>query len=961
MKHIARVCLPFLLFLSLTLPLGAKQVWPQAVPLVENENMKFEGHGCTLSDGSYVLVWSDVKDLIFKIRSMRYSATHQELWAEPVVLAEEGRISEVKASSDGGFTLLTIGSIVRIQKYNASGHAQWDGLGFLLETYGSNYRVLSAEDEFGGLWVLSCEDAGILHCRYVTPDGTMTNTQGLSLSYGSFAMGLTPCTGGGAIVSYYTGQQNWLAKVSTDLVIDWQCTIPGINTQMGVILIPDTQTGFYVIGRNQGLRVWHYDYDGQSLWDEVLSLTEDSSSYSEVITQTLADGTMRVAGISNDYLRFRSFNASGDLTTELYSLEMPSTTWRSLGWYPYQGPNNPAFISLVRTYTGFNYEHCLIRVDDNGFIDTQPVLITIVQNANHTAPNPWYCIVNGELRCVYQRLFHDQAQIEVTSIDCNLNLTTQVLRGGPFGYISDISLAVSGQSILGAWLDFDDLSSYNNNYSLYRVRYQLYDSSGSELLPEAQVIPASGTYSKNRMLKSISLPGGDVILFWLDKNAQLKIMGQRISSSGYPLWEPEGRLIIKPPTSPALNNYTLTEFGGDVYVACTTGPQIRLQKLVAGHEPMWGEQGICIVDNSLAGGDLVLLKLQSDFLVYGIRTPSIIFGYGSLGALRFDQEGSALPGFGDYGMIIESVQSAVTIDYKSSNLSSEGMVLGVEYGYYHTNPYGDVSIVFRNRTFKLLGLDGQITTYDLGVYGASGSVIGSDTEGFYVRSRSFSTAALSKFNYTGDLLWSEALSLACDDDDCGNLGAWQFENDKWLGIGLVRAENSNTIPKYYSFTSSGDVELPSDCLLDDWGLANALSAQLLSNELYVGMAMNGSYSNVHTHLYMQKLNTIPVSNADPISVPTTLKMNNSYPNPFDHETRIPLQCEKSGMASLAVYNLRGQKVKELHNGRLEKGLHTVMWDGTDGQGRAVANGVYILRLKPANERAEVSRILKLRK
>lgn len=48
--------------------------------------------------------------------------------------------------------------------------------------------------------------------------------------------------------------------------------------------------------------------------------------------------------------------------------------------------------------------------------------------------------------------------------------------------------------------------------------------------------------------------------------------------------------------------------------------------------------------------------------------------------------------------------------------------------------------------------------------------------------------------------------------------------------------------------------------------------------------------------------------------------------------------------TLIVYNVLGQEVVRLVEGGRQPGRYTVTWDGRNGQGVAVASGVYLYRL-----------------
>jgi flagellar hook assembly protein FlgD len=48
---------------------------------------------------------------------------------------------------------------------------------------------------------------------------------------------------------------------------------------------------------------------------------------------------------------------------------------------------------------------------------------------------------------------------------------------------------------------------------------------------------------------------------------------------------------------------------------------------------------------------------------------------------------------------------------------------------------------------------------------------------------------------------------------------------------------------------------------------------------------------------------------------------------------------------LSIYNVNGQLIRRLVNGRKEKNEYAVTWDGKDDSGKDVSSGVYFYRLK----------------
>lgn len=85
-----------------------------------------------------------------------------------------------------------------------------------------------------------------------------------------------------------------------------------------------------------------------------------------------------------------------------------------------------------------------------------------------------------------------------------------------------------------------------------------------------------------------------------------------------------------------------------------------------------------------------------------------------------------------------------------------------------------------------------------------------------------------------------------------------------------------------------------------------------------------------------------------ILIPYKTALYNNYPNPFNLTTTICYSLKENSLVSLGIYNLRGQKVKTLVNGKKEKGEWTVFWNGKDENSNSVCSGIYFYRLKTDN-------------
>ena len=71
----------------------------------------------------------------------------------------------------------------------------------------------------------------------------------------------------------------------------------------------------------------------------------------------------------------------------------------------------------------------------------------------------------------------------------------------------------------------------------------------------------------------------------------------------------------------------------------------------------------------------------------------------------------------------------------------------------------------------------------------------------------------------------------------------------------------------------------------------------------------------------------------------------NYPNPFNPETIIEFALVIDTDVILSIYNVKGQLVRTLINTHIEKGVHQVIWDGTDDNNNSVSSGIYYCKIE----------------
>ena len=73
----------------------------------------------------------------------------------------------------------------------------------------------------------------------------------------------------------------------------------------------------------------------------------------------------------------------------------------------------------------------------------------------------------------------------------------------------------------------------------------------------------------------------------------------------------------------------------------------------------------------------------------------------------------------------------------------------------------------------------------------------------------------------------------------------------------------------------------------------------------------------------------------------------NYPNPFDEQTEFRLSLSQPAELRIKVFTVAGRLIRTIDAGSFSVGYNRILWDGRDGAGDHLANGVYIYRIEAA--------------
>jgi serine protease len=100
-----------------------------------------------------------------------------------------------------------------------------------------------------------------------------------------------------------------------------------------------------------------------------------------------------------------------------------------------------------------------------------------------------------------------------------------------------------------------------------------------------------------------------------------------------------------------------------------------------------------------------------------------------------------------------------------------------------------------------------------------------------------------------------------------------------------------------------------------------------------------------------------VSAAPPQGVPAACCTLQAWPNPFNPRVTLSYELPAPGNLRLAVFDVRGRRVKDLWNGTVAASKGTMEWDGTSDEGRRVASGVYFVMASPEQGQPAIKRLV----
>ncbi len=137
---------------------------------------------------------------------------------------------------------------------------------------------------------------------------------------------------------------------------------------------------------------------------------------------------------------------------------------------------------------------------------------------------------------------------------------------------------------------------------------------------------------------------------------------------------------------------------------------------------------------------------------------------------------------------------------------------------------------------------------------------------------------------------------------------------------------------------------------------NAIGSQLAIGKIYYWRVQaldqqnaSAGFSAKWSFRYEGNNVVTEVEERQPVGLPLAFALHQSYPNPVrqmpNTQTAIRFDLPRAEHVTLQIFNLLGQRVRELMNAGISPGIHHIIWDGRDDSGNLVKPGFYFYRLE----------------
>lgn len=951
----------------------------QEIPLRQAWQVDFSAHHVRTLDNCVITLWQDTDAGDTDIYAQKINSSGLTQWPEPILLAGGHGVQKIlacKSTSDHNFVFLyqSSGHNIRpglfIQKVTSHGQLLWGDRGVqLLPNAEFFFKIILLPNQVGGAYVVYNQFS------------TNRNITGLNLD--SFGKQLWP-VGGILLASHSTGiyldgavsdgeggfilnacEAAGTSRTTKLTRFSAEGTVIGSNPMLATTAFPASRysilqdaSGDFVLwnvifASTAQLALQRMDKQGNLLLSspQLTSLDILDDQYTPLTLQSLPDGGLMLSYKYHIWqekkLMLARFDSNYTLIWETPVVQLFDEQQAFVGTAQLSAsPAGGAWLSWVQVEAEYGPQELRTQyIDPSGTAIWGDGGIEL-SAASRLLLSPIPLAFTDKALFLWYDEVGAQAAVRRQVMD-TMAARALIPGGAPLvsrlaGITNLLEVVATADKYLVFWAD--RRNAYSNIY------YQLCDAAMHPLLePEGRPLCPAEDWSIDQIWTQAMPDGSVAVLYHPYQDGALPYV-QFIDSSGNTMYPDRGILVCN--DAGYTRSVKMNNMGNELYILWTSNSfaerisSVKGQRISNG-QIMWGAAGKLLI-SPIENLYRSLADFRNGYIVFGNHASDGAFFTGM--TLKIDANGDPETGWPAAG--IENIVDVEDVHRWTS----------------HTAMLGDDLVIFSqayempNFQLQRISAQGSRLWSDDGILFAGYNIMdivgGEAISLIYAKLAEDSELRVQKISGDGSLLYSDNGHLVARDlRYLSEAKLAKFANGNLACIwnaGLEMYGYRDLFIRYLnaegSLLGSGP-ELLSNAWLEQFNIHTAVignAAMVAWTDGRAGILDSEDYVSA---IYATRINATPTSIVDPVSpVPAALKLRQNYPNPFNPDTNIAFELPESGTASLQVYNMKGQLVRQLYaNQLLAAGNHTVIWDGCDERGRGVSSGIYLYRLSFADQ------------
>lgn len=958
-----------ILFLSLLLwssiYLLADPVWQNSVALRPANDLRYKGS--SVSTATHVHnVWIQSLDGNPAVMWKRINMDHPQTWDSTAVVKTGANIktnAKCVLSSDNRLFITWMEnvdggrSMLYAQKFSAVGDTLWtvDGVQVFdsLDSEAADYRLVA--DQSGGLIILVKADLlPRLYAQKLSSAGTplWDASSPISTGVNPFAISSALGDGAGGLLAFYRdGTNNVLQRFNENGQSQWQQSYPQVTGEVSanrstlvtntfniidIVQAANTDTRLYIRSYNlSGTLITPQAVQLQINPEEPTSPTTFKASISTgtnlslMVSRTIDTTTSQVllfkylSGLQNLLDEEGLVISETENQIELHSILAASSTREMLLWEEFSGSNSQLKAQLFDVASGTLW-------NENG---------SVIASTSSDIHNAGIFLQSNRWVAVFGEKSSHRLRLKAQVID-NSGNQLHSSNGFPLEEVLTGKVTIVRNLALN---DRNVVFFYDNTIDgIYTLNFQLINDQGNILLADTgnSIVQSS---VPNTLVSAIALPNNQFAVLYKGQFTYLQLY----NAQGVAQWAGNGLHIVNAHLGDMKLDYDLDQiFVAWMEAGASNTVTLKGQCILNGQK-LWGTNGIVIQSgipasqaSICASAGRYFVWQQLDTLTNELLTK----------ALLMNPSGSPAPGFEPSGSKViwelpDNFMKPYFAHLHGTDLilvftgMAPSRIIAQRLTHNNSYPWGIYGIQVLNAQAMYL----STSTYASGLAMLFVSAGISGAPGLY----------LQKLDLYGNMLLPYP-GTRIDNGAYPELSYPQlasFANGSFAAVWTAKAgSEDNDKDLFYRY-------------LNAEGSAIGTQPRILCNaprmQDYARMASRGntaivSWMDTRTGasesipqlrgIYAQMLN-ISAASVDPEThVPAlAFGLNAAYPNPFGNTLNLKWSTKEQMPIKISVYNIRGQKIKQLFEGYSQKGDHELVWHADNDEGKTVAPGLYIIK------------------